>query len=166
MPTLTAVRAETFEWTGPDIGPRVETGMSGLAYLTALRDGTAAHPAIVRLVSAEFVELAPGRVQLICSASQPQFGLLREIDPGVAALLVNAAIGSATQTLVGLRQGWAIVASHASYIRPASPRVGHLIATADVVDVSNGSATVNGELTDDCGQVLITVTSTYEILDL
>ena len=166
MLDYTGVRSETFEWVGPLIGPRVETGMSGLAYLTGIRDGAVRPPDLGPLIHAELVEITRGRVQLICSAPAAQLGLLQEFDPGMASLLIQTAVNCAAQTLMGLHRGWATVASHSSYIRPTSPRVGNLTATAEVVEASMERAVVKGELADECGQVMTTVTTTLHLFDL
>ncbi|HEY4267218.1 MAG TPA: hypothetical protein VGM94_03395 [Galbitalea sp.] len=166
MQRYTGVRSETFEWVGPIVGPRVETGMSGLAYLTGIRDGAVVAPDLGPLVSAELVEIVRGRVQLICSASPSQFGLLRELDPAVASLLVNAAVTAVAQSLTGHGQGWATVESRESYTRPSSPEVGNLVATAEVIGSSRGRAEVKGELLDGRGRVVATIVRTIDILDL
>jgi acyl-coenzyme A thioesterase PaaI-like protein len=157
---------ETFEWAGWALGARRETEMSGLAYVTGLRDGTVRRPPVGPLMSAELVDVAPGRVQLICSISDPQFGLYRELDPGMASLLVNTAISCVAQTLLGLGQGWATSASNSDYIRPASPRAGTLVASAEVLESWDERVLVKGQLTDECGQVIMSVTSALDLIDL
>jgi acyl-coenzyme A thioesterase PaaI-like protein len=166
MMNYTRVGVETFEWVGPIIGPRVETGMSGLAYLTGIRDGAVPPPELGPLITAELIEIVHGRAQLICSASEPQFGLMRELDPGLAGLLISVAVSCVAQTLTGLGQGWATVASRSSYARPSSPQVGNLVATAEVIDLYEGRALVKGELLDECGLVLATTTTTIDVFDL
>jgi acyl-coenzyme A thioesterase PaaI-like protein len=160
------MRSETFEWAGPLVGPRVDTEVSGLAYLSGIRDGVVAPPQLGPLISAEIVEVARGRIQLICSPSDSQFGLLRELDPGVANLLVNTAIGCVARTLVGLRQGWATAESQVSYLRQVSPRVGSLTATAEVVGSIGARTLVKGELADDRGRVLTSVSTILDVFDL
>lgn len=160
------MRSETFEWTGPLIGPRVDTRMSGVAYLSGIRDGIVAPPQLGPLASAEIVEIGRGRVQLICSASDAQFGLLQELDPGMAGLLLNSAVGCVAQTLVGRRQGWAAVESRIAYLRPGSPRIGALTATAEVVDSFGPRTLVTGELADAGGQVLTRISTMLEVFDL
>ncbi|MFC5502669.1 PaaI family thioesterase [Lysinimonas soli] len=159
------MRSETFEWAGPVIGSRVDTGVSGVAYLSGLGDGVFAPPPIGPLISAEILEVAQGRVQLLCSASESQFGLLRELDPGAANLLVNAAIACVGHSLTGPRQGWATVESRTRYIRPVSPQPGALTATAEVVMSLPLRTVVRGELADGRGQVLSTVTATLHLFD-
>jgi acyl-coenzyme A thioesterase PaaI-like protein len=145
---------------------RLETGMSGLAYVTGLRDATVPQPPGASLMSAELVDVAPGRVQLIASVAEPQFGLYRELDPGLASLLVNTAISCAAQTLLDLGHGWATSASNSDYIRPASPRTGNLIASAEVVESWDERVLIKGRLTDECGQLLISVTSALDLFEL
>lgn len=157
---------ETFEWAGWVPGARRETGMSGLAYVTGLRDGTVRRPPVGPLMNAELVDVAPGRVQLICSVSDSQFGLYRELDPGMASLLVNTAISCVAQTLLDLGQGWATSASNADYIRPESPRAGTLIASAEVLESWDDRVLVKGKLTDECGRAIMSVTSALDLVDL
>jgi acyl-coenzyme A thioesterase PaaI-like protein len=166
MQNQTAMRSETFEWFGPTVGPRVETGMSGLAYLTGIRDGAVRPPALGPLINAELVDIGPGKVQLICSAPDLQFGRMHELDPGLAGVLLGAAVSCVAQTLVGLRQSWTTVAAQSSYIRSASPRVSNLVVTAQVIESVAGRSRVTGELADDCGQVLATVSTTIDVFDL
>ena len=166
MMDYAGVRSETFEWVGPVIGPRVEPGMSGLAYLTGIRDGAVRSPDLGPLLNAELVEITRGRVQLICSVPAAQLGSLQEFDPGMASLLIHTAVNCVAQTLMGLHQGWAMVASHSSYIRPTSRRLGSLTATAEVAESSAERAVVKGELADEYGQVLTTVTTTLDLFDL
>lgn len=160
------LRSETFEWTGPISRSRLDTGMSGLAYLSGIRDGTVAASPVAILASAELLEVGPGRVQLICSVSDSQFGSSGELDAGVANFLVNAAIDCAAQTLVGLREGWAVVTSSVAYVRPAAPQVGILFATADGVKLSARRAIVVGDLTDEHGQVLTTATTMLDLFEV
>jgi acyl-coenzyme A thioesterase PaaI-like protein len=160
------MRSETFEWTGPVIGPRVDAEVSGIAYLSGVRDGVFPPPQLRSLISAEIVDVSPGRMQLICSASDSQFGLLRELDPGMAGLLVNAAISCVAQGLVAGRQGWATVESRTSYRRPVLPGVGSLIATAEVLESSPERVLVAGRLADDRGHVLTSVVTTLWVFDL
>jgi acyl-coenzyme A thioesterase PaaI-like protein len=166
MSNYTGVRSETFEWVGPVVGARVETGMSGLAYLTGIRDGVVPPPIVGSLITAELVEIAHGKVQLICSAPDTEFGLLYELDPGQASVLLNAAVSCVARTLVGLHEGWATVESQSSYVRPVSQRVSYLTATAVVVESSAGRALVGGELADDRGRVLATISTTLDVFDL
>jgi acyl-coenzyme A thioesterase PaaI-like protein len=160
------LRSETFEWTGPISGSRLETGMSGLVYLSGIRDGAVAAAPVAVLASAELLEVGPGRVQLICTAADSQFGSSGELDAGVANFLVNAAIDCAAQTLVGLHEGWAVVTSSVAYVRPAAPQVGILFATADGVKLSARRAIVVGDLTDEHGQVLTTATTMLDLFEV
>ena len=161
----TTVRAETFEWAGPVFGPRVETGMSGLAYLAGVRDGMVPPPDLGPLLRAELVEVDRGRVELICSAADPHFGLLWELDPGLAGVLLSTAVNCVARSLMGLHQGWATVAAQSAYVRPISPRVSNLISTAEVIESSDRRAIVRAELTDEFGQVLATASTTLDIFD-
>jgi acyl-coenzyme A thioesterase PaaI-like protein len=160
------MRTETFEWTGPAVGPRVPIASSGVAYLTGVRDGVFPPPAIGPLISAEILVMEPGRMQLLCSASDSQFGLLRELDPGTAQLVVNTAISCVAHGLVAEGQGWATVESRAGYLRPGTPRAGSLTATAEVIESSPGRALIRGELADEGGRVLTTVVATIAVFEL
>jgi acyl-coenzyme A thioesterase PaaI-like protein len=161
-----AVRTETFEWTGPANGARIETGMSGMAYLSGLRDGVVPSPPLSLLATAELVETNPGSVQLICSAPDTQYGLFRELDPGTASLLLHTAVGCAARSIMGLDHGWATTTCETAYGRPISPRAGALTAIAEVVELSAGRVLVNGELADDCGRIVMTISSTLDVFEL
>jgi acyl-coenzyme A thioesterase PaaI-like protein len=166
MTAHSILRTETFEWHGPAGGPRLDTGMSGLAYLTGIRDGVISAPPLDVLASAELVEIQRGRVELICSVADPQFGLLRELDPGMASLLVTTAIGCVAQTLVELGQGWATTSSKTSYVRPASRQSGVLIATAQAVAETENHVLITGKVRDATGQLVIRASTSIELFDV
>src|SRR5947209_16536153 len=122
-------------------------------------------PAIAVLFGMEWLEVSEGRVVLALDPAQWMFNPLGMIHGGVAATLLDTALGSAVHTTLPPATGYATTDLHIRYLRAMNVETGRVVATATAVHSGRRNATAEGRIEAEAtGKVIATGTAGCTIL--
>lgn len=164
MADVSAVRSKTFEWADPLATAEQVVGMSGLEYMHAVRDGTAAWPPMGVLMSLEMVEAERGRVVLRSTPGEEHYNPLGIVHGGLLCTLLDTVIGCATHTTLEQGTGYTSIELKVSYLRPVTLDTGPLTATGSVVKEGRRVVFAQGGVTDAEGNLVATASSSLLVL--
>ena len=164
MADVSAVRSKTFEWADPIATAEQVVGMSGLEYMHAVRDGTAAWPPMGVLMSIELVEAERGRVVMTCTPGEEHYNPLGIIHGGLLCTLLDTVMGCATHTTLEQGTGYTSIELKVSYLRPVTLDTGALTATGSVVKDGRRVVFAESEVADADGNLVATASSSLLVL--
>jgi uncharacterized protein (TIGR00369 family) len=122
--------------------------LSGREIMEGIRDGAVAPSPLARLIGFQVVEVKEGEVTLELEPREDLENLSGALHGGVAAALLDTALGAALQTLLPVGQGFATLNLNVSYLRALSQRSGLIRTEARVQHRGRTSAYVLGAIRD------------------
>ncbi|GAA1103144.1 PaaI family thioesterase [Streptomyces javensis] len=121
-------------------------------------------PAIGRLLGTRFDEVDPGRV-VVSLDTRPDFAnFLGTVHGGIAATLLDAAMGCAVHTTLPAGVGYTTLELKVNYIRAARTDGQTLTAEGTVLHAGRRTATAEGKVLDEQGKLIAHATTTCMIL--
>ena len=158
-----ADRSRTYSWEDPMTGAQAARSMSGLDYLQALIDGKFPRPPISTTLDFVLVEVQEGRAIFECTPSEFHYNPIGVVHGGLAATLLDSALGCAVQSTLPAGSGYTTVELHVNLVRPVTMQSGRLRCQADVIHVGRSMATAQARLTDAAGKLYAHGTTTCMI---
>lgn len=119
---------------------------------------------VVDLLGMEIDEIEAGRVVFSCVMDERFSNPMGTVHGGIAATLLDSALGCAAQTVLGEGSAYTTVSLELKYLRPIAVDAGRLRAEGRVVHAGRRQVTADGALTDGTGRVLVTATTTCLVL--
>jgi uncharacterized protein (TIGR00369 family) len=118
---------------------------------------------------AELLDMRPadfgvGYAAFVCQARPSFANPMGTVHGGIAATLLDSALGCAVQTTLDDGLAYTTVSLEVKYLRPIRVDAGRLRAEATVIHAGRRQATAEARLTDGDGRVLATATTTCLIL--
>jgi uncharacterized protein (TIGR00369 family) len=147
----------------PTVAPREEP--AGLQALRARLSG-GVPVGVAELLGMEVEAIETGRVVFACEAQDRFANPMGTVHGGIAATLLDSALGCAAQTVLPDGSTYSTVSLEVKYLRPIAVDAGMLRAEGRVVHAGRRQVTGEGTLTDDAGRVLATATTTCLVLPL
>lgn len=121
-------------------------------------------PSMERLLGMRLDVVEHGRV-VISVDTRPDFAnALGTVHGGVAATMLDSAMGSAVHTTLPAAVGYTTVDLKVSYVRPARTDGRRLTAEGTVIHAGGRIATAEGRVTDDRGRLIAHATTTCLII--
>ena len=120
--------------------------------------------AAAELLGMHPADLGIGRAVFVTEAKPSFANPMGTVHGGIAATLLDSALGCAVQTTLGEGLGYTTVSLEVKYLRPIRVDAGELRAEATVVHAGRRQATAEARLTDRDGRVLATATTTCLVL--
>jgi uncharacterized protein (TIGR00369 family) len=140
---------------------RLASSYDGIEFMRAIKRGELPAPPIARLLGFDIREISPGSVSFELSPELEHYNPIGSVHGGVAATLLDTALGCAVQTLLPKGEGYTTLDLSVRYLRPITVQTGRVIATGEVIHRGRRTATAEGQIvTADTGKVLATATST------
>jgi uncharacterized protein (TIGR00369 family) len=159
-------RTRTITWQDPAPSAAAGKGMSGLEYMSAIRDGEIAPPPIAVTMNFGIVELEEGRAVFEGEPGEEHYNPIGVVHGGYASTLLDSALGCAVHTTLPEGVAYTTQTLEVKFLRPITRDTGRVRAEAEVVHRGRKQATVDARLTAvDTGKLLATGTSTCLILD-
>lgn len=146
------------------LDPEAMRRMSGLDYLRQLfgRGG----PGIGRTLGFEAEEFAEGRASFTCIPGEGHTNPLGTIHGGIAATMLDSAMGCAVHTTLPPGIGYTTAELKINYIRAMTPRTGLVRAVGTVIHVGRQLAVAEGRLTGEDGRLYAHGTTTCLVFPL
>jgi uncharacterized protein (TIGR00369 family) len=138
--------------------------MTGLQTLLAMKSGDLPPPPIAELIGFDLVEVEEGRAVFALDPAQRHYNPLGTVHGGIAATLLDSAMGCAVHTTVPEDAGYTTLELKVNYVRPITESTGGIVATGSVLHRGRTVATAEGRLEDEDGRLLAHATCTCLIM--
>jgi uncharacterized protein (TIGR00369 family) len=129
-------------------------GLSGLELIRAIQGQQTAPPGIATLLGMELVEAEEGRVVFTVEANAQFSNPLGTVHGGIAATLLDSAMGCAVHTTLPPGAGYTTLELKINYVRAIRLDAGLLTCVGSVIHVGGRVATAEGRVTDAEGRLV------------
>ena len=139
---------------------------TGLEVLRGIRDGALPRAPIQDTLGFELAEVDEGRTVFSCVPTEGHLNPLGTVHGGVAATLLDSAMGAAVHSTLPEGQAYGTLETKFNLVRAVTPDTGELRCEGVVVHRGSRVATAEGRLTRTSdGKLVAHGTSTCLILD-
>jgi uncharacterized protein (TIGR00369 family) len=139
--------------------------MTGLEQLQAMLDGSAPSAPIGTTLGFAGVRVAPGLAVFACEPGEGHLNPIGTVHGGLAATLLDSALGCAVHTTLEEGVGYASLGLEVKFLRPLTPGMGRVVCEGRVVSAGRRVATAEGTLVhEESGRLLATGTTTCLVL--
>ncbi len=164
MSDVQAERRRIITWEDPTDSVQKGKTMSGIEYLRAMASGELPPPPIAKLIGMEIVEVDEGRVVFAAEPAEYQYNPLGTVHGGIAATLLDSAMGCAVQSMLSAGTGYTTLELKTNYLRAMTSRTGMVYCEGKIIYVGGRVATAEGRLTDASGKLYAHGTTTCILL--
>lgn len=159
-------RERTFTWDDPTLTAQAARGMSGLAFLRGLHDGTVPPAPVGALIGMAFTEIEEGRVVMRLTPAEYHYNPIGTMHGGILATLLDSVLGCAIHSTLPAGRAYTTLEIKVNYIRAVTARSGELAAEGKTVHAGRRSGVAEGRVTDAQGRLCATASTTCLIFDL
>jgi uncharacterized protein (TIGR00369 family) len=157
-------RSKTISWEDP-VALEVGAHRPGLTFLQSIASGELPPPPFAQLLGFELREVGLGRAVFATIPGEEHLNANGLVHGGIAATLLDSAMGCAVQTMLPGGTGMATVELKINYTRPILPGTGEVLAEGTVVHSGSTLLTAEGRITSVAtGKLLAHATTTCIIL--
>ena len=139
---------------------------TGLRLFELYRDGKLDRTGIAALLDLHCLEVEDGRIVFTCKTRPAFANPLGVLHGGIAATLLDSAMGSAVHTTLPASQVYTSLDISVRYIRAGAVDGGELRAEGRVVHRGRKVRTAEASLTDEAGRLIATATSSLMVVPL
>ncbi|MDA3647513.1 PaaI family thioesterase [Saccharopolyspora indica] len=141
-------------------------GLSGLELMRWVQaERPTGIPSIGRLLGMRFDEVELGRIVLSLETRPDFANPLGTVHGGIAATMLDSAMACAVHTTLAAGVGYTTLELKVNYIRAAKTDGTTLTAEGTVIHAGRSTATAEGKVLDDRGELIAHATTTCLILD-
>lgn len=140
--------------------------MSGLEFLTALRDGRLPSPPISRGLAFRLVEVEHGRAVFEGLPTADHYNPIGTVHGGYAATLLDSCMACAVQSTLPTGTGYTTLEFKVSLVRAITAGTGPVKAEGRILTTGRRIGTAEGRLVDSAGKLLAHGTTTCLIVEL
>jgi uncharacterized protein (TIGR00369 family) len=158
-----ATRKRTFSWENPLATAEIGRGLSGLEYLRKMLAGEIPHPPISLLMNFFIAEIDDGRAVFRVEPAEYHYNLIGMVHGGVAATLLDSAMGCAIHTKLPANRGYTTLEIKVNYIRPMTTQTGKVRCEGRVIHAGNRTAIAEGKIVDSSDKLYANATTTCMI---
>lgn len=159
----TLERTRTFTWDDPMIGANLGSTMSGMEYLQAMIDGKIPRPPISYTLNFALTEIGEGKATFVGEPAEYHYNPIGSVHGGLAATLLDSALGCAVHTLLPAGVGYTTLELHVNYIRPLTAQTGRVFCHGEAIHTGRTIGTAQARLVDEAGKLYAHGTATLAI---
>ena len=161
-----APRAKTVQWYDPAItaAAAAGSGLSGLEFLRAIRDGKLPSAPIAALMGFRAVEVEPGRVVFEGTPDESVYNPIGMVHGGYVCTLADTVAACAVHSTLEAGTIYTSIDLNVSYIRPVTRDSGTLRAIGTVTKPGRRVAFSSVEVFDGHGKLVATATSSCLVM--
>ena len=161
-----APRSKTVQWYDPAItaAAAAGSGLSGLEFLRAIRDGKLPPAPIAALMGFRPVEVEPGRVVFEGTPDESVYNPIGTVHGGYVCTLADTVAACAVHTTLDAGTIYTSIDLNVSYTRPVTRGSGTLRAVGTVVKPGRRVAFCRADIFDGAGKVVATATSSCLVM--
>jgi uncharacterized protein (TIGR00369 family) len=157
------VRSRTITWDDPEKVTGPAKSMSGLDYLTAMKNGKIPLAPISHLVNFRFVDVEEGRVLFEIVPAEYHFNPFSTMHAGITCTLLDSAMACAVHSLLPAGVGYTTLEIKLNLVRPITLKSGRMRCEGKVIHAGNSIATAEARMTDRKGKLYAHAVSTCMI---
>ena len=157
-------RSRRITWSDPVAAAKLGRTMSGLEYLRRYAEGTMPAPPISQTMGMKLVEVEEGRAVFALEPAEYHYSPIGAVHGGVAATLLDSAMGCAINTRLPQGTGYTTLELHINYVRPLTVDVGEVRCEGKVIHLGGRVATAEGRVVDSAGKLYAHGTTTCLII--
>jgi uncharacterized protein (TIGR00369 family) len=139
-------RERTFTWADPMTTAQAAAELPGLEAIRKIAAGELPPPPIASLLDFDIAVVEPGRVVFAVEPAEWMYNPIGSVHGGVAATLLDSALGCAIHTVLAAGQRYTTTDLHVRYLRAMTAQTGRVLADATVVHAGRKLATAEGRL--------------------
>jgi len=162
---MSGERSRAYSWSDPLEFLAGAAGLSGLEAMRKLAAGQLPQPPIAETLGFRLVEADPGRAVFEGDAAEFHYNPIGTVPAGLAATLLDSAMGCAFVTTLEAGVRWTTLELKASFTRPITVATGTIRAIGTVVHPGRRVATTEGRVEDAGGKLLAHGTGTILVLE-
>ena len=159
-----ARRVRTHEWGDPMTTARAALELGGLDFLNAIADGSLPAPPIMSTLGFDGAAFGPGWARFTFTPAEHHYNPIGSVHGGVAATLLDSALGCALHTTLEKGVGYTTVDLRVSFVRPMTAATGPVRCEGRVIHVGSRVGSAEGRITDADERLLAHATATLLII--
>lgn len=156
-------RTRTITWDDPIVTAEVGKTVSGLDFLQKMLAGELPRPPIANTLDFTLESASEGKATFVVTPSEFHYNPIGVVHGGLAATLLDSALGCAIQTMLPAGVGYTTLELHVNLVRAITKETGLLRAEADVVHLGRTIGTAQARLTGGDGKLYAHGTTTCMI---
>lgn len=159
-------RTRTVEWDDPMTSAQAAFQMSGLEYLQAMIAGQFPPPPIAKLMGFQLTEAREGYAVFETVPAEYHYNPIGVVHGGLAATLLDSALGCAVQSTLPRGTGYTTVELHVNIVRAMTTKTGPVRCEAKILHSGRKVGTAEARITDQDGKMFAHGTTTCLIFPL
>jgi uncharacterized protein (TIGR00369 family) len=152
-PRIQPIRSRSFYWEDPQDALRRGKGLSGLAFLRGIVDGSLPQPPLGDAMGFRLVEAEEGRALFTLPIAEHHYNLIGSVHGGVCATLIDSATGCAIMSTISAGDRWTTLSLSVDYLAALDAGSGLVRCEARVVRAGKRIAIADAEVRDVEGRV-------------
>jgi uncharacterized protein (TIGR00369 family) len=162
---MLGTRTRTTEFDDPTLTAAAAAGKPGIEFLRDVIAGKVPPAPVQATLGFELVEVEDGFAKLHMVPGEHLYGALNAVHGGVAATLLDAAMGSAVMTTLDAVTAGSPVALTVHFTRSISSRTAKVVAEGWVVHRGSRLVTAEARINDGQGRLLAHGSATYALAE-
>lgn len=147
-------RERTYSWSDPAASAeKALAAPTGIAFLQSLANGEIPQPPMARTLDFDLTGVGEGTATFTCTPSEFHYNPIGVVHGGLAATLLDSAMGCAVMTALGPGEAYTTLELKVNLTRAITATTGELTCTATVVHRGSRVATAEGRITDGAGKL-------------
>lgn len=146
-------RTRTISWEDPHAAAEAGRSLSGMEYLRKIIAGELPRPPMGALMNFSLLEIGEGRAVFGAEPGEYHYNPLGVVHGGLAATLLDSAMGCAVHTVVPQGRGYTTVELKVNYVRAMTRDTGRVRAEGKVIHAGRSIATAEARLVDGNGRL-------------
>jgi len=138
--------------------------MTGLEFLTAVRDGRLPTPPIAVLMGFTISEVEPGRVTFTAEVGEHLYNPIGSVHGGVFCTLLDSAMGCAVHSALPPRSAYTTVDLNVTLVKALTVKTPTVVAIGEVASIGRRVATATGRLVAPDGTLHAHATTTCLVM--
>lgn len=151
--TVITERERSYAWDDPKGSAAAIPGMTGLAFMTAIREGRLPAAPIAATLEMELDEVAEGRVVFAFTPREFHYNPIGSVHGGVAATLIDSAASCAVHTTCERGEAYTTVNLSVDYFKAITEAAGRVRCIGTVARRGARMAVADAQLVGDDGTV-------------
>ena len=156
-------RSRAHDWDDPAISAAAARELDGIAFLTALLNGSLPAPPVARTLDFAPVIVEPGNVVFEFTPAEFHYNPIGTVHGGVISTLCDSACGCVVQSMLPAGTYYTSLDLSVKFLRPVTSGTGRMTCAGTVAHLGGRSALAEARLTDAAGKLYAQATSTCMI---
>jgi len=153
------------EWEDPATLAALGRDLSGLEFLTGIKDGRIPQPPISKLLGFHFTHLEAGAVSLVLPIGAHLYNPIGSVHGGIAATVLDTVMGCSVHSMLPKGRAYSTLEIKINYLRPMTHALGEVKVEGRVVNLGRKAGFAEGKIMDGAGKIYATGTTTCAVWD-